>query len=689
VYLQNRKYALFLVISGILLFQLIALDSSSFAKPSHDAFPDWMKSVVQWWADGKISDADFVNTIQYLMKSKIINLPNLSSDGSGQISFDQVSNDVVIPQWIKTTGKWWTLDKVNEDEFVRGIEYLVEEKIISSPNIVIKKQVGSSGTWRVQSHYGTSGLPSHPIGPSGGGGFTASAPASSQFGSPSSSSIGLAVGGANDIENFRKNIENNYLPLVSDITYEGLFYDYFFDTGKQAECEKLFCPSYSYAISKDPFSEKDEYYLSVGLNSGIKESDFQRKKLNLVVVLDVSGSMGSAFDSYYYDQFGNSIPFDQQKREHFKTKMQVATEAVAGLIDHLTESDRLGIVLFESNSHIAKPLESMADTDRTELKNHILEIFETGGTYMEAGMRTGTSLFDEIDKVDPAEYENRIIFLTDAMPNIGDTSEDGFLGMIKKNSERSIYTTFIGIGVDFNTELVEQITKVRGANYYSVHSSEEFMERMVDEFEYMVTPLVFDLELSLESDGYEIKQVYGSPESNKATGKIMYVNTLFPSKVEDEETRGGIVLLKLEKISDDGVITLKTSFEDRNGNKDSDEVTVFFSDKESDYFENYGIRKVVLLSRYADLMINWAFDERKGFDERIIVSTPSFSEDGIYVPEYIFVELGKWERQSIPLQVSDEYKQVILEFVEYFKSEFNEIKDPDLMQEVKLMEILV
>lgn len=41
---------------------------------------------------------------------------------------------------------------------------------------------------------------------------------------------------------------------------------------------------------------------AVGLDSGIQASDFKRKKLNLVLVLDVSGSMGSPFDAYYYDQ---------------------------------------------------------------------------------------------------------------------------------------------------------------------------------------------------------------------------------------------------------------------------------------------------------------------------------------------------------------------------------------------------
>lgn len=127
-------------------------------------------------------------------------------------------------------------------------------------------------------------------------------------------------------------------------------------------------------------------------------------------------------------------------------------------------------------------------------------------------MNLGTSLFDEFVDVDSNEYENRIIFLTDAMPNRGNTSQQGLFGMISDNSKNKIYTTFIGIGVDLNTELVDEITKVRGANYYSIHSASEFKNRMVDEFKFMVTPLVFNLLLSLDGDGYKIKKSMVHPK---------------------------------------------------------------------------------------------------------------------------------------------------------------------------------
>ena len=96
-------------------------------------------------------------------------------------------------------------------------------------------------------------------------------------------SIGLSTGGAKDINNYRDNLYNGYFPLQSDITYEGLFYEYFFDTKTNSVNgdKDLFYPSASTSISSDPISNNDEYYLSVGLNSNIKKSDFKRKK-NLI-----------------------------------------------------------------------------------------------------------------------------------------------------------------------------------------------------------------------------------------------------------------------------------------------------------------------------------------------------------------------------------------------------------------------
>ena len=514
--------------------------------------------------------------------------------------------------------------------------------------------------------------------------------------------IGFSVGGAKDINNFRENINSNYLPVPTDITYEGLFYDYYFETGQDEVCNDLFCPSYSYAITQDPFSEADEYYLSVGLNSNIKESDFQRKNLNLVIVLDISGSMSSAFNRYYYDNFGNRKPLPFLEEEDVdedtgSTKMQIASKSIVALLDHLDDDDRLGIVLFDSWASTAKPLNYIGETDMQALEDHILELSPRGGTNMEAGMQEATDLFDDLHNIDKDEYENRIIFLTDAMPNIGRTDEDSLLGMTKRNSKDNIYTTFIGIGVDFNTELLESITKIKGANYYSVHSARQFKTRMDDEFEFMVTPLVFDLLLELDADGYTIEKVFGSPEADEATGEIMKVNTLFPSSQVDAKTKGGIVLLKLKKRSDDAQLNLQVSYEDRSGRQDSSIVEINFPEKAPtrDYFEDSGIRKAILLTRYASLMKGWLMDETQIYPPDFPAQYPVVTkENGIIIPppfppDYYPQGLGRWERQSQPLVVSSYYEDLFKEFLDYFEDEMDAIDDNTLNQEVEILKTLI
>jgi Ca-activated chloride channel family protein len=501
-----------------------------------------------------------------------------------------------------------------------------------------------------------------------------------------SDSLGFSAGGAKDIANFRENIKNDYLPIPSDITYEGLYYDYYFDTGVIEPQDKLFYPSYSSAVSRDPISGEVEYYLSVGLNSGLKASDFERKKLNLVIVLDISGSMSSPFDAYYYDRFGNICELPRE--EASRTKMQVARESVVALLDHLGDDDSFGMVLYNHSAYLAKPLNPVSETDMDAIESHIMDIYADGSTNLEAGMQLGTSLFDDYREVNTGEYENRIIFLTDAMPNTGDYSQGGLLDITEDNSLDRIYSTFIGIGLDFNTELIEAITKIRGANYYSVHYGQEFKERLTNEFDYMVTPLVFNLRLGLDASGWDIEEVYGSPEADKATGELMKINTLFPSRSEGGETRGGLVLLKLKKTGSYDRISLEVSYEDRNGNSDTSSAVIQPESFSADYYANSGIRKGVLLACYAELLKNWMIDERS-HAHLSHPWEPYINEDtGIICPPPDF-ELSQWERQSLPLTVSPSYHELFAGFLDYFEDEADAIGDDDLEQEIEVLELLL
>lgn len=493
--------------------------------------------------------------------------------------------------------------------------------------------------------------------------------------------IGYSTGGSKDVNNFRENIKNNYLPLPTDMKYEGLFYDYYFDTGQKQPCYELFCPSLSYAQSNDPFSQKQDQFISVGLNSGIKKTDFKRKKLNLVVVLDISGSMGSSFDSYYYDG-------TEQSPGSNKKKIQIAGESIVSMLNHLQPEDRFGMVLFDENSYLAKPIRLIKETNMEAIKKHIFDLQEQGSTNLEAGLNAGTSLLHEFTTADRNEYENRMIVLTDAEPNTGDYSANGLLGITQNNAQNNIYTTFIGIGLDFNTELIEDISKITGANYYSVHSSEEFKHRMDEGFDYMVTPLVFDLSLRLTSPNYTIFKIYGAPEGNTMLDEILHIKTLFPSDRIEQSVKGGLVLVKLKKNqkTNDNNITATVNYKDREGKEYTNSVPAVLSVDKTEYYQNTGIRKGILLARYADLMIGWAMTE--GFEQAD--TSPHYTlnyENGITIPDNI--PLTQWERTSKPLHVFADYKDAFTKFRQYFISESQILGDPTLKQEATLLDKLI
>lgn len=309
---------------------------------------------------------------------------------------------------------------------------------------------------------------------------------------------------------------------------------------------------------------------------------------------------------------------------------------------------------------------------------------------MEAGYRAGTALLQEFKDLDKDEYENRIIFLTDAMPNTGQISEEGLFGLTKQNADDGIYTTFIGIGVDFNTELINEITKTKGANYYSVHSTKDFTDRMDDGFDYMVTPLVFDLALNLESEGYDIRAVYGSPEADLSTGELMKVNTLFPSERTNDETRGGLVLLHLNKLTDDAKLKLGVSYENRSGKQFSNEQSIRFNrDDDEPYYSNSGIHKGVVLSRYGNAMKDWTMHEAERAPEaQIEIPIVRYTEEGIPVIKVI-TELGRWERTSNRLTLSDEYYPIMTTLREYLIEEIDAIGDSSMEQELELMDKII
>ncbi len=115
--------------SNLIQTNLINSDSSEImAKQSGKApsgktsIPSWIKNNAKFWSQGAITDDDFVKGIQYLISQGIMKVPHGSSQGA--------SSQQPIPGWIKNNAKFWSQGAITDDDFVKGIQYLMDAGII-------------------------------------------------------------------------------------------------------------------------------------------------------------------------------------------------------------------------------------------------------------------------------------------------------------------------------------------------------------------------------------------------------------------------------------------------------------------------------------------------------------------------------------------------------------------------------
>ena len=138
-------------------------------------------------------------------------------------------------------------------------------------------------------------------------------------------------------------------------------------------------------------------------------------------------------------------------------------------------------------------------------------------------------------------------------------------------------------------------------------------------------------------------------------------------------------------------------YQDRDGKSESVTEGIKIFQGDTDRFDNPGIRKAVLLSRYADLLKAWTTDERRSLAQSGQIPTEGQAAGVVVMPcitrgtgiiaRCIF-QLGQWERQSAPLRVSANYKPLFKDFADYFSKEMAAIGDSALQQELDLLHTL-
>jgi len=85
--------------------------------------PNWIKNNARWWSEGTIDDSDFTTGIQYMIKENIMVISGLPEQAA-EATQEQ------IPQWVRNNAGWWANGLISDNDFVSGIKYLVEQGII-------------------------------------------------------------------------------------------------------------------------------------------------------------------------------------------------------------------------------------------------------------------------------------------------------------------------------------------------------------------------------------------------------------------------------------------------------------------------------------------------------------------------------------------------------------------------------
>lgn len=86
------------------------------------SIPTWVKNNASWWAEGKIDDSTFASGIEFMIKEKIIQVPETEK---------QEGSNAVIPDWVRNNASWWATDKISDKDFASGLQYLIKSGIIT------------------------------------------------------------------------------------------------------------------------------------------------------------------------------------------------------------------------------------------------------------------------------------------------------------------------------------------------------------------------------------------------------------------------------------------------------------------------------------------------------------------------------------------------------------------------------
>jgi len=128
--------------ASIVLILSFSLIGSGILVPNSSAqdaqIPNWIKNVAGWWASDDISENEFVTGIEYMINNNIISIYFMPCNDETQSQYGDTKS---VPDWIKNNANWWSENLIDDTDFINGLQYLIEHKIIKIDNKKIQGKV--------------------------------------------------------------------------------------------------------------------------------------------------------------------------------------------------------------------------------------------------------------------------------------------------------------------------------------------------------------------------------------------------------------------------------------------------------------------------------------------------------------------------------------------------------------------
>lgn len=105
----------------LFLLFLICFGGMSYIYADNE-IPFWIQNNVHWWYLDKINDDEFAHGLNWLLVDR-------------QLEFSY-SSENYIPHWFKNVANYWTSDLISEVEFLDGLQYLLDRNAISVKHTV-------------------------------------------------------------------------------------------------------------------------------------------------------------------------------------------------------------------------------------------------------------------------------------------------------------------------------------------------------------------------------------------------------------------------------------------------------------------------------------------------------------------------------------------------------------------------